>query len=62
MFNKTYRYFDGTPLYPFGFGLSYTSFDYSNLNIEPAKVKAGENVTVKFDIRNSGPREGDEVI
>ncbi|XP_041352633.1 probable beta-D-xylosidase 2 [Gigantopelta aegis] len=61
MANKTYRYFDGTPLYPFGFGLSYTSFFYSNLNIDPTKVKVGQTVTVKFNMTNSGPRDGDEV-
>ena len=44
MKGRTYRYFDGTPLYPFGYGLSYTTFSYSGLNVPTTPVKAGEPV------------------
>ena len=49
------------PLFPFGYGLSYTSFRFDNLAITPAAPKAGENVTVAFDVTNSGSRQGAEV-
>jgi beta-glucosidase len=61
MENRTYRYFGGRPLYRFGFGLSYTTFTYRNLRIEPAEVKAGGLVTVTVEVENTGTREGDEV-
>jgi beta-glucosidase len=61
MRGRTYRYFAGEPLYPFGFGLSYTAFAYSNLRL-PARVPAGENVTVSVDVKNTGAREGEEVV
>ncbi|HEY5331487.1 MAG TPA: glycoside hydrolase family 3 C-terminal domain-containing protein [Acidobacteriaceae bacterium] len=57
---RTYRYFSGKPLYSFGFGLSYTTFEYSHLRL-PAQIKAGGPVTVEADIKNSGTRPGDEV-
>ena len=60
MDNRTYRYFKGTPLYPFGFGLSYTTFKYSNLQISPAKT--GSNRVVKATITNRGKMAGDEVV
>lgn len=49
-------------LYPFGFGLSYTTFEYSNLSIQPETQDVGGTVTVSLDLRNSGKREGDEVV
>jgi len=61
MAGKTYRFFTGEPLYPFGYGLSYTNFTYSNLSI-PEKAVTGENVTVKVTVTNSGKIAGDEVI
>jgi beta-glucosidase len=61
MRGRTYRYFAGEPLYPFGFGLSYTTFAYSNLRLS-ASVRAGENVAVTVDVRNTGGREGEEVV
>lgn len=61
MTNRTYRYFNGDPLYPFGYGLSYTKFEYSDLEISPLKVKAGENVTVRFVLTNVGNEAGEEV-
>jgi beta-glucosidase len=52
----------GMPLFPFGFGLSYTSFEYSELTMEPAEVSAGGTVHVRCRVRNSGARAGDEVV
>jgi len=60
MAGKTYRFFTKEPLYPFGYGLSYTSFSYSNLSI-PEKAVAGDKVKVKVTVTNSGKVEGDEV-
>jgi beta-glucosidase len=54
---RTYQYFKRKPLYPFGYGLSYTSFDYKNLSIQDA----GKDFKVTFDIKNSGAKDGDEV-
>jgi beta-glucosidase len=62
MSGRTYRYFKGDPLYPFGFGLSYTSFKYENLKLGAEAVKAGEGVKVSVDVRNIGDRAGDEVV
>jgi beta-glucosidase len=61
MEGKTYRYFRGEPLFPFGHGLSYTTFTYSNLNIPPT-VRAGDTVVVSVDVRNAGSRSGEEVV
>ena len=60
MRNRTFRYFSGKPLYGFGFGLSYTSFDYGNLKMAPS-AKAGDAVAVEADVKNTGTMEGDEV-
>jgi len=62
MAGRTYRYFEGQPLYPFGHGLSYTTFSYSDLQIRPAQIKAGAQVTVRCDVTNTGDRAGDEVV
>jgi beta-glucosidase len=51
----------GMPLFPFGFGLSYTTFEYSDLAIEPAAIEASGSATVRCTIRNTGSRAGDEV-
>jgi beta-glucosidase len=61
MKNRTYRYFTGTPLYPFGYGLSYTTFAYSDLKVPNEPVKAGDPVLVKVSVTNTGKRDGDEV-
>jgi len=59
MSKRTYRYFDGQPLYPFGFGLSFTKFEYANAHAE----KGGSNsVTLSVDVKNSGSKAGDEVV
>ncbi len=62
MARRTYRYFDGAPLYPFGFGLSYTSFAYSKLALSKPSLEAGEPLTVTADVTNTGARDGDEVV
>jgi beta-glucosidase len=58
------RYWDGptTPLYPFGFGLSYTTFSITNLKVAAPQVKLGTSVTVTADVTNTGTRVGDEVV
>jgi len=61
MKGKTYRFFTQEPLYPFGYGLSYTSFTYSNLQI-PVKAVAGTDITVTATVTNSGKYAGDEVV
>jgi beta-glucosidase len=61
MKGKTYRFFTEDPLYPFGYGLSYTTFKYSNLSL-PEKAVAGEDVKVKITVTNSGKITGDEVV
>lgn len=58
---QTYRYFKGEPLYPFGFGLSYTTFVYENLKIN-REYKAGDSVHVSVSVRNTGKMAGDEVV
>ncbi len=57
------RYWDGlpTPLYPFGYGLSYTTFAFSNLKVSAPQVKVGSGLTVRVDVSNTGPLAGDEV-
>jgi beta-glucosidase len=61
MAGRTYRFFKQEPLYPFGYGLSYTSFTYSNLLL-PEKAVAGESIKVKVTVTNSGKVEGEEVV
>ncbi|MFO7890144.1 MAG: glycoside hydrolase family 3 C-terminal domain-containing protein [bacterium] len=62
MKNHTYRYFKGEVLYPFGYGLSYTDFEYSNLNCSSTEISLNENITVSVDIANIGKMDGDEVV
>jgi beta-glucosidase len=59
MKNRTYRYFTGTPLYPFGYGLSYSKFVYSDFATTP---KAGSKSEISSRVRNVSTREGDEVV
>jgi len=60
MENRTYRYFKGEPLYPFGYGLSYTTFKYSKLKVAK-KVNSGNPLTVTVQVQNTGKMAGDEV-
>jgi beta-glucosidase len=62
MQGRTYRYFAGEPLYPFGYGLSYTKFRYSNLKLSGKTIKAGDNVTITAEVQNVGESAGDEVV
>ncbi len=62
MENRTYRYFGGRPLYPFGYGLSYTTFVYRDLRIFPAVIHPGESVSVQVQVENIGRYLGDEVV
>jgi beta-glucosidase len=62
MKGRTYRYFEGDPLYPFGYGLSYTTFRYANLKLEKPSVQAGDPAVVSVDVINAGAREGEEVV
>ena len=61
MQNRTYRYFKGKPLYPFGYGLSYTTFSFADLVLPKAAINAGDSLTAEATITNTGKLEGDEV-
>ena len=61
MKGRTYRYFEGKPLYPFGYGLSYTTFSYSGLTLPKSAITAGDPLTAEVKVTNTGKREGDEV-
>src|SRR5271157_1616401 len=62
MANRTYRYFTGKPLYPFGYGLSYTRFDYSGLTLPTQPVAAGHDLGAEVTVTNKGAVAGDEVV
>ena len=62
MAGRTYRFFSKPPLYPFGHGLSYTSFAYSNMRLSSARASSRDTVLVSVDISNTGARAGDEVV
>lgn len=62
MDGRTYRYFEGSPLYPFGYGLSYTSFEYGKAKLSKKSVKAGAGVDVTIPVTNCGDRDGEEVV
>jgi beta-glucosidase len=59
--NRTYAFSTRKPLFPFGYGLSYTTFKFDNLRVEPTQIISGATAKVSVDVTNSGSREGDEV-
>ena len=62
MVGRTYRYMDVDPLFPFGFGLSYTTFAYSDISLDQPSVQAGESVTASITVTNTGNMAGEEVV
>ncbi|WP_202845658.1 glycoside hydrolase family 3 protein [Luteimonas saliphila] len=62
MAGRTYRYFRGEPLYPFGHGLSYTTFDYTGLRLDRDRAGVDDAITATVTVRNSGQRASDEVV
>ena len=62
MTGRTYRYMTAEPLYPFGFGLSYTCFEYSNLKLDKTNLALGDSLTVNLTVRNSGGSDSAEVV
>ena len=62
MNGRTYRYFKGKPLYPFGYGLSYTTFSYNDLKLSKDSIKAGDPLSVEVTVTNRGKLAGDEVV
>jgi beta-glucosidase len=61
MVDRTYRYFTGEPLYPFGYGLSYSTFAYSGLRLSQPTITAGDPLEIEVEVTNSSDRDGDEV-
>ena len=62
MKGRTYRYFEGAPEYPFGYGLSYTRFAYSGLRVGSSQLAAGTPRRVSVQVQNTGGASGDEVV
>ena len=62
MKGRTYRYMEEEPLYPFGYGLSFTTFEYSNLKLSQEVIDAGESISVSVDVKNTGQIAGDEAV
>ena len=62
MKNRSYRYFTGEPLYPFGYGLSYSKFEYSGLKLSQPELQAGDPLEVEVDVKNTSQQNGDEVV
>jgi beta-glucosidase len=62
MKGRTYRYMKDTPLFAFGYGLSYTSFKYSNISLDKQQLKAGESATLTVSVTNTGKYNGEEVV
>ena len=61
MTGRTYRYFAGEPLYPFGYGIGYTSFSYGKGKLSKSSIRKGQSVKVSFDVKNNGSKDGEEV-
>jgi beta-glucosidase len=62
MKNRTYRYFEGQPLFPFGFGLSYSMLTYDHLKLSNPELDAGNSRQVDAEVSNTGQRDGEEVV
>jgi len=62
MSHRTYRYFQGKPLYEFGYGLSYSTFEYSQLSLSKSNLAAGDTLDVTASVKNTGALPGDEVV
>jgi len=62
MEGRTYRYFKGEPLYPFGYGLSYTRFAYSDLQLDRTRLSTSDRMKITLKVKNTGERAGDEVV
>src|SRR5204863_7510148 len=62
MAGRTYRFFEGVPLYPFGYGLSYTTFRYDRLRVSRDTLRGDDTLTVSVDVTNTGTRGGDEGV
>ncbi len=62
MKGRTYRYFEGEPLWPFGYGLSYTAFSYSDLTLPATRIDAGDSLNTSVTVTNTGRVAGDEVV
>jgi len=58
----TYLYFKGTPLYRFGYGLSYTTFEYANLRTTPGGLSTNGSINISVEVKNAGTRAGEEVV
>ncbi len=62
MKGRTYRYMEEEPLYPFGYGLSFTTFEYSNLKLSRETINAGESINISVNVKNTGHVAGDEIV
>lgn len=62
MKGRTYRYFKGSPLFPFGYGLSYTTFTYGRASVTTPVINAGDSIALSIPVTNAGSRDGDEVV
>lgn len=62
MEGRTYKYMNGEPMYPFGFGLSYTQFEYSNATLDKTELSAEESVSLEVTVKNTGNVKSDEVV
>jgi beta-glucosidase len=62
MVGRTYKYMDEEPMYPFGYGLSYTDFDYSDIELSENRIRKGKSLTAKLTITNTGETRAEEVV